>query len=150
MPRPYILGLNQPQIGLPALHPEPVGCAGHRLWQMVNSVAGTPVSEWMQHTQRVNLLSEPVLSRDYMGAARRRGEWLQGMVGGRTVILLGKDVADAMDHDYPPLVWAEGRDFVMIPHPSGKNLFYNNPVHREAVGILLADVLRGVTDATNI
>lgn len=140
--RPYILGLNQPAEGEAPLSPRVPGSAGHRLWQMANDACGIDVEDWTRSTQCVNLLSDRQLPRDYRGAARRRGEWLGPMIAGRTVVLLGADVAWAMDHDLPPLVWSEDRDWIMIPHPSGKNLYYNNPVCRLAVGILLADVLR--------
>jgi hypothetical protein len=140
--RPFILGLNNPQ-GNEALFPDPPGCAGHRLWLMVHEETGISAHDWLRRTQRVNLLSDRVLPRDYRGAARRRGAWLATQLGGRTVVLLGNAVAAAVGHVAPPLVWCgSDRDWVMIPHPSGKNLFYNNPVSRAAVGILLADVLR--------
>jgi hypothetical protein len=143
---PLILGLNNPQ-GNEPLCPEPPGCAGHRLWLMVHEETGISVREWLRRTQRINLLSDRVLPLDYRGAARRRGAWLAGHIGGRTVVLLGNAVAAAVGHVAPPLVWDGTRDWVMIPHPSGRTLFYNNPVHRAAVGIMLADVLRG-TDLT--
>lgn len=97
----------------------------------------------MRQTQRANLLSDRVLPRDYRGAAGRRGAYLGPLVAGRTVVLLGGAVAAAMGHTAPPLVWGTGCPWVLVPHPSGRNLWYNNPVHRAAVGILLADILHG-------
>jgi hypothetical protein len=141
--RPYILGLSQPQPNAPPLCPRVPGTAGNRLWAMVNEVSGITQNEWLSSTQRVNLLTDAVLPRDYRGAARRRGEFLGPLIRVRTVVLLGSDVSYAVGHDLPPLVWAEDRDWIMVPHPSGKNLWYNNPIHRLAVGILLTDVLRG-------
>jgi hypothetical protein len=140
--RPYILGLSQPQPNAPPLCPRVPGSAGNRLWVMVNEVSGITQDEWLSSTQRVNILTDAVLPRDYRGAARRRGEWLAPLIRGRTVVLLGSDVSYAVGHDLPPLVWAKEMDWIMVPHPSGKNVFYNNPIHRLAVGILLTDLLR--------
>lgn len=146
--RPYIIGLNQPQANRPALCIDPPGCAGHRLWQMVNDASGVTGNEWLSATQRTNLLGDAVLPRDYRGAATRRGEWLAPLIRSRVVVILGQDVADALGHTYPPLVWSPDRDWIMVPHPSGRNLFYNNPIHRLAVGILLSDILRGCAAVT--
>jgi hypothetical protein len=142
--RPYILGLNNPQ-GHTAFYTQPPGCSGHRLWQMVHEVNGIGEKEWLHVTQRNNLLSETTLHRDYKSAARRRGQYLGPLIANRTVVLVGADVAQAMDHDYPPFIWDPNKDWIAIPHPSGSNLFYNNPIHRLATGILLADILYGCT-----
>src|SRR5580693_7569131 len=118
IPRLYILGLNSPQSSDPrmALWPDPPGCAGHRLWSMVTEACGITVRDWLRCTQRVNLLSCTTLPRDYRGAARRRGEYLSALIQGRTVVLLGTDVANALGHGAGPLEWGT-RDWVMIPHP---------------------------------
>ena len=143
VPRPYILGLNNPDSPEPgrALDTRVRGSAGWRLWQMANEISGVSEKDWLAQTQRVNLLSDQILPKDYRKAAARRGLWLGTMIQERTVILLGSDVARAMLHEEPPFVWQKRRNWVMIPHPSGKNLFYNNPVNRAAAGILLSDLL---------
>lgn len=139
--RIYILGLNQPNEGVAPLFTEPPGCAGHRLWRMVYEVCGISAGDWLLKTQRCNLLPFPELPRGYRNVARDRGEALAPMIENRTVVLVGWDVATAMGHGQPPLRWANGRDWVMIPHTSGLDRWYNNPVHRIAVGTMLADLL---------
>lgn len=142
MTRPYVLGLNNPQ-GHTAFHTLPVGCAGYRMWRMVHDVSGICETDWLRGTQRNNLLADAVLPRDYRSAARRRGEFLAPLLQGRTVVLVGNDVAAAMGHAYPPFVWDPDRDWVQIPHPSGRNPFYNDPANRLAAGILLSEILAG-------
>jgi len=142
--RLYILGLNQPQTGHPPLDTRPVGSAGHRLWRMVSDVSDMTEEDWLEQTQRVNILSGEALPKDYRSASRNRGDYIGGMIQRRTVLLLGEVVANAMRHDEPPFVWARDRDWITIPHPSGKNLFYNNPVHRAAAGLLIRDIVIGL------
>lgn len=109
---------------------------------MVHDVSGITRNEWVAATRRVNLLDVPVLPRDYRGAARRRGRLLQAWAAHRTVVLLGREVARAVGHESPNFVWAADRDWVSVPHPSGRCRDYNDPAVRAAAGLLLADVLR--------
>jgi hypothetical protein len=140
--RPYLVGINNPQSSDPrfALYPHNEKAAGYRLWRMVRAISGISREDWLRRTQRNNLLTDTVLPRDYKTGARRRADWLQGMIRSRVTILIGQDVADAFGHRSPPLVWKG--TWAMIPHPSGRNHAYNDPVLRMAVGIFLSDVLR--------
>ena len=114
---------------------------------MVNEVSDISMDDWIAQTQRVNLLSDPVLPRDYRGAARKRGEWLAPMIANRTVILLGADVAYGMDFKLMPFEWDTHRRWAMIPHPSGRNLFYNSPVARRTAGELIANAMKVISEA---
>lgn len=140
--RPYIIGLNNPQSADPrhALYPHDTQSAGYRLWRLVDDVHSTDCANWLTRTQRVNLLSDLVLPRDYRSAARRRGNFLHALICDRVVVMLGSDVAAAMLHEAEPFVWSGS--WVTIPHPSGRNRAYNDPVVRAAAGLLLADILR--------
>lgn len=140
--RPYLCGLNNPRSPDPghALYPHDETSAGYRLWDMVNSVRPIRVEDWLACTQRVNLLSDTTLPKDYRGAAGRRGRFLAPLIQNRVVVLLGSDVADAVGHEAEPLVWHGS--WVTIPHPSGRNRLYNDYVYRLSVGLLLWDVLR--------
>ncbi len=109
---------------------------------MVNEWQNVPINRWTRLTQRVNLLADPVLPPDYRGAAARRAAYLSAFIQHQTVVLLGRDVADAFRHTTPMLRWAEDRPWIAVPHPSGRNLFYNNVVHRMAVGLLLGDLMQ--------
>jgi hypothetical protein len=138
--RPYILGLNNPK-GLPALDPTVPGSAGDRLFRIVTTLRPMSTEAWLRRTQRYNLLPYPELPRDYRAQARVAADWLGPKISGRTVILLGSDVATALGHTAPPFVWADDRDWIQIPHPSGKNLFYNDPVNRLATSVLFHQLM---------
>ena len=141
--RLYVLGLNNPQ-GNPPLHTAPAGGAGHRLWALAHAATGLPEEAWLAATQRCNLLSVPALPRGYRAAARRRGTLLAPLLARRTVVLLGGTVARAMGcPPLAPLAWHPVFDWVHLPHPSGKNLWYNNPVHRAASSVLWRELLEG-------
>lgn len=61
---------------------------------------------------------------------------------GRTVILLGEDVRRSFGHPRlllePQLIG--GVTWRQIPHPSGRNLWYNSSNHRKMVGLLLEEL----------
>lgn len=143
MPRLYLLGSNNPESSDPrhALFPHNEASTGYRMWKMVEEASGLPMDDWLAGTQRVNLLTDMILPRGYQGAMRRRGDFLRTMIHDRIVVVLGKDVAEAMRLDTELFVWGgpSGR-WVTIPHPSGRNHWYNNPVHRFAAGALLYDL----------
>jgi hypothetical protein len=136
--------MNNPR-GLPALDPSVPGSAGARLLQIVSTVRDVRRDEWFLRTQRHNLLPHEVLPRDYRSQARVMGGWLAPKIAGRTVLLLGSDVAEAVGHDAPPMVWSGRHDWIQIPHPSGKNLFYNDPVARLAVSVLVHELMDGLS-----
>jgi hypothetical protein len=107
---------------------------------MVNTVSGISMENWLQRTQRNNLLTDRVLPRDYRAGARERAEWLETMIRNRIVILVGTDATNAFGFRNPPLVWKG--TWATIPHPSGRNHEYNDPLVRLAVGVFMSDVLR--------
>lgn len=63
----------------------------------------------------------------------------------RVIALLGKDVQRAFGVEADPLdrvrFSASGPRYYCVPHPSGMNQWYNVPANRNAVGVLLADML---------
>lgn len=132
--RLYVLGLNNPQ-GREALDPGITNSAGWRLWRLSN----LPLQDWLDRTQRVNLLDPGPLPKDYRRRAAVRGAYIGGLVRARTVVLLGNDVSIAVGHEAAPLRWSG--TWVAIPHPSGRCRFYNDPVNRAAVSSLLTDLL---------
>lgn len=79
--------------------------------------------------------------------ARRRAESLRETLKGRVVILAGKNVARAFGKrfDLGPLVAErdeDGTTWVLIPHPSGINLQWNNPIFVENVRRFLRALVR--------
>lgn len=64
----------------------------------------------------------------------------------RQVLLMGRGVAAAFHQQrreyLRPWDWV-GHRFVIFPHPSGVNRWYNDPVNEGAAGSYLRDLLRG-------
>jgi hypothetical protein len=150
--RIVILGMNNPLSNDPkfALYPAPEGCAGHRLWRMANARTGISRQSWVERTDRRNLCTGEWDKTGATIVARQLREELWDTE--HAVLCMGSQVAHLMHVVEEPLMWARSatrnvphvdarRHFVKIPHPSGRNLWYNNPVHRVAVEILLADLL---------
>jgi hypothetical protein len=135
-----VVGLNNPQ-GNPPLHPHPPGVAGHRLWRLAYNVCGITLPEWLAATQRVNLLECRVLPPNYRSLAAHRGAVLAQFYRQRPAVLLGRAVARALGHEEPPLLITEC-EWVLLPHPSGRNRWYNNVENQRAVGKMLAVMLR--------
>lgn len=140
-PRPYLLGLNNPQSleERHVLYPHDENSAGYRLWDMVRSTRPITKEDWLALTQRHNLLRCTTLPPGWRGLAAQRAGALAPLIRGRVVVLLGNDVAAAVGHAAPPFVW-DG-SWITIPHPSGRNRAYNDPVTRLAVSVLMWDIL---------
>jgi hypothetical protein len=144
-PRPLIVGMNNPLSLDPwyALYPLPEGCAGHRLYSMLAEVLPTvTMRDYVRRFERVNLVSGPWDAT----AARSRAEELRPSLAGRHVILLGQEVAKAFGID-PHYSWVcdeeDDATFYLLPHPSGRNLLYNDPGRRAHAGKILANLYEG-------
>ena len=141
--RPLLVGMNNPVSVDPrhALYPVPRGCTGHRLWLVLNELDGTSVSRYLRLFERVNL----VQGRWNAVTARARAQELRPTMSGRSSVLLGREVWGAF---HLPRVEAcasvDLHDAVVyfVPHPSGRNLWYNDGDNRRRVGELLASLAR--------
>jgi hypothetical protein len=137
-----IIGMNNPLSTDPryALFPAPEGCAGHRLWQMLQLAAPDLVRmDYINGFERMNLVTGPWSGRAGRDSA---AELLRsGRLHSRRVILLGTEVWRAFS--LPITVPACGThvagttEFTRVPHPSGRNLWYNDINNRRRVGRLL-------------
>lgn len=123
--KPVLIGISNPH-PVEALSPSIAGTTGWRLWKMLNDQV-----PW-------------VTQQDYMRAFERQnfrdGYYL--LPRKRTVVLLGDEVRRA--YGFPrlflhPIAWGDSL-VRQIPHPSGRNPFYNDPAARALVGQLLADL----------
>lgn len=130
------LGEDNPQSARPehALFNYPEGCAGHRLQ---SKILGVDRLNYLA-TWRTNLCN-PTWS---LKAARLRVAELfspanhasapLGVKTWRTVILLGRKVADAVgfvaDREIPAFTSYQTNGFTLVslPHPSGRNLIWND------------------------
>lgn len=124
-----------------ALYPSPERCAGWNLWQMVNDVCGISRLDWVRRTDRRNLLNERAW--DPL-RARAAVEGLWRTLEGRQVAVLGGSARAVLWLPVtPPVRWTvtDGVRWCLIPHPSGRNHFYNESLHRLIVGLRLEEMI---------
>jgi hypothetical protein len=147
--KPIIIGMNNPISLAPGheLYPLPDGCTGNRLWKMLDASMQTrgkgrvKMKAYLDAFERRNLVIDKAWNKV---AARARAHEISIELFGskRTVVLLGTEVANAFG--LPPLklvpTMVGGIVFRQVPHPSGRNLWYNTPENMVSVGNLLADL----------
>ncbi len=156
MSRPLLVGLHNPLSPKPehALYPRPEGCTGWRLLRMLGPAYTE--RDYLRAFDRVDLLDhhEQVGGKGY--AARLRhggGRLVDGIVSRKSlrVVLLGADVWRSLFEGLPPwLTWTErsvvGREgfrigwsvlFLALPHPSGRNRWYQDRVNAHAASTAL-------------
>lgn len=144
MEKLVILGMNRPQEdGLEPLSLTPVGGAGDRLWRLAAHRTGIHPQEWLDLTERHNLVEGPwSLER-----ARAEAVSMQRRLHDRTVVMLGLDVwgcmrpRDQVERLCNSCEWLRSRDWAEIPHPSGLNRWYNNPINYEGIAIFLGELV---------
>lgn len=163
MSKPILVGLLNPYSTLPnnALAPYPERSAGHRLWKTLQCVksfdahtgwSGFKASYdrpyYMEALDRRNLFVDRV---PYEPERRKNiaAKMLKTFPQGVTVMLLGTEVLEAFspileEPLFKTLIHPQVRNGVtwrLLPHPSGRSRFYNDPATKALVGMLLADVL---------
>lgn len=117
-----IIGQTNPHPHVSALSPDVPGTSGHRLWQLSGLtrdayvvIRRTNADDWASCKEfRADLSPADVVLA--LGDEVRRWLWLP-----RQLII--------------PVV-VEGVTYRQIPHPSGRNLFYNDPLNRQLVEVL--------------
>lgn len=103
-----------------ALYPLPENASGDRLSKLL----GLSHHEYLRAYDRVNLCSR----RWGMAEARATAQNIS-MGGHWRVVLLGAKVCSAFGVPYAPLTLVRER-YAVVPHPSGRNLFWNLPGNR--------------------
>jgi len=149
MERPVLLGMNNPLSVRPehALWPSPPGCAGYRLWQMVSDgvPGGVSVGSYVRVFDRRNVLRGPWDQR----AARRAASGLTRDLRGRSVVVLGNQAREALGLPrllvHPQVI--DDVTWRQLPHPSGRNRWYNDPGCRELASQLLASLYTQYVEA---
>lgn len=132
-----IVGMNSPKSSEPLSTDPPTG-SGHRLWQLATARSGISQEDWLEIAHRINLCEGEWNIDDAMRLANS----LRTDLAATTTIFLGVEVCRAMWFAEPPLQWdRRGRPWVMIPHPSGQNIWYNNKAFCAAVECLLDDLI---------
>jgi len=155
MNRVIVIGMNNP-ISLDqrhALYPHPPGCVGHRLWKLLETETGASMSQYLRAFDRRNLL--PTCEWTGRRDAREAAEAILPDIQGRTILLLGAEVRKAFGQiDLQPgdfvdvLAFSLCEDqssekrwrFYYLPHPSGRNLWYNDEANRQLASGLLANL----------
>lgn len=157
--KPIIIGMNNPISTRPGheLYPAPEGCTGWRLWRMLNARTGASRVQYLDTFERRNV----VLARGWnrVEARARAYEIVQELRDtGRTVVLLGRAVQEAFNYampgalPLPPLLIHPqescGCTWRQVPHPSGRNTWYNSEENRKVVELLMEELYVGYTSQT--
>lgn len=136
--RPIILGMNNPHSSDPEMALSPTGdpgSAGNRLW----NYSGMTETQYRLSFVRRNLLGTKAwATREARASAEK---FLDDLEDGSTVIVLGFETWKAfgfrMVQPCRSLVVSGGSTLWFVPHPSGRNLWFNEEGNREMVGQLL-------------
>lgn len=142
--KPILIGQNNPvsQLDGHQLYPYPPNCTGHRLLCMLQERQPTVTRrQYLDTFERRNLVTGVAWSRALgRDEANRVVAELWG--SGRTIVLLGREVQSAFA--IPPLLlhpqMIGSATWRQIPHPSGRNPYYNVPENRRLVGLLLEEL----------
>jgi hypothetical protein len=154
MLKPVLIGENNPQFGDAehALWPEPPNGTGANILKMLREhLPDLTQREYVLGFDRRNILDSKTWNDR---AAREAAAPLWSELGGRRIVLLGSKVFHSIhgkDTTPPqPIDWVtdfEDRTWCLLPHPSVKNLWYNDPINRAAAEMLLAELyLMGRSD----
>jgi hypothetical protein len=139
--------MNNPVSSKPehALFPYPPGCTGHRIFEMLKSrVPDVTRHDYLDRFERRNLVPYKVYDKKM---AREHAAKIEHELfgSGRSVVLFGADVAGAFGHPrlllHPQVIG--GVTWRQVPHPSGRNLWFNLPTNRDLVAMLLEELYRG-------
>lgn len=136
--KPIILGMNNPKSSDPLkvlLPTDEPGSAGNRLWNMTEMTE----TQYLLAFDRRNLLSSRTWrNRAAIVAAQK---FMEELPERSEVVVLGRLVWFAFDFEIVPpcerRITANGSKFYFVPHPSGKNLWYNDEDNGKRVGRLL-------------
>lgn len=154
------VGLDNPQSSDPryALFPRPANCAGANLLKMMR-MADTEFTE----RQYINIPKTNLFPVGRWPTVGGKSSWIvaaarllvEQLVGsGSHVVLFGSDVRDAVISSAlltkPPkeMEWvrnvenSRGFNLCWLPHPSGRNRWYNARGRKKRVGSFLLEVVR--------
>jgi hypothetical protein len=137
-----IIGMNNAKSDDPADAMEPYTCngAGERLWQMVHLACGCTKEEYAYRFEMMNVLDQREWNAN--SAAIAAG-LIRFRLSGRQCFVLGKDAWEALGFSSKSAWFATERSYTgarytLLPHPSGKNLMYNDAKIVARTGRLLA------------
>lgn len=126
--RVVLLGMNS-KTG-EALGLFPTNGAGRRLF----NATGMKLKDYMDVFERINLLEAPEWS---MPTARQAAAKIKDRLKGRRIIVLGSQAWTALGLPKKDILdphhASDGTRWIMLPHPSGKNVWYNDETNRAKV-----------------
>lgn len=131
---PLLLGLDNPHSKDPrdALLHRPRGSTGHRLFEL----SRMSLEDYYSKFDRANVC-DLMTTRD------------DAIIRGRTVLVLGTETWKRLELGTPPVLFKNKHDFwidstfILLPHPSGLNRFYNDPANcRKVTRVLQKEAKR--------
>jgi hypothetical protein len=141
--KPWLVGELNPYGDHPdmALYPLPRNASGGRLARII----GLSRSEYLRAFERMNLCA----GRWSAKAAAKAAQDMFAKSFSAPVILLGAKVADAfrraelLPANAQPFStqYAWGRTLLLLPHPSGRNLIWNEPERVKLARFLVLDLI---------
>lgn len=125
-----------------ALEPWTPNGTGERLWRMVNYASPISRDDYARQFFRINLVVD---SRKYSSwRARARAAEIRLRIGASPAVVLGRETWRALGLPADAEWFSSCRNWHLVPHPSGKNLSYNELANRVKTGRLVA-ALGGLT-----
>jgi len=114
-----------------------------RVGRKIAQLSGLTLEEYLTTYERLNLLPNPISW--YVNpriALRLEAQIMMESLRGKTCILLGAKVAHAFNFSSQPLVWQRRFSLrvAVVPHPSGRNRFYNDKNSAERVRAFLTEL----------
>lgn len=140
--RVTLIGMNNPLStdDRHALWPDPVNCTGWRVWKMLEARTGATQQQYIDTFRRVSLLSTRKWHQSLAGPAWKSMEdWV--LERSDVIVLLGTAVRRAVLGGAETKVLGRvSTSIYVVPHPSGLNRWYNDPVNLAATEILLEEL----------
>lgn len=136
----------------PSKHGDPDKPIEGKIGNRLAHAGGITFEDYMACFERVNLLH---VRQEYSGkgSAFNKAEALEHanklqkqFVAGRTILLLGKRVAEAfgLNGDYFDVHFVNDAHVYVIPHPSGVNRWWNDPENRSRMEEFMHEVIGGM------
>jgi hypothetical protein len=136
-----IFGMNNPK-GREALSPRGRG-AGGRLFEIARLHGGFSEEEYEREFSRRNVLDRRRWDQKRARGGASRLRWLARRVG--KVVVLGREAWAALGLPSKAPFFSQveegGATWLLLPHPSGRNLLLNDERARETMGSLLRKVV---------
>lgn len=125
MKKPLLVGINNPLSDDPehALYPYPPNCTGARVHRLLMPMTR---SEYLNTFDRTNMVEGALWTAK---RARDNVARIRALMSGRRSVLLGAEVHRALGFaKLARLRWHKLDDarFILLPHPSGRNHWYND------------------------